>query len=279
MSTVTLAARQHSDSLTQQSWLLRKEIVATLHATGGGHYGGALSVLDILLVLYKKVAQVHPGNDRILLSKGHAAVALYCMLAHIGVVDGETLKKYGKFQSGLEGHPDMKETAGVDFSSGSLGQGLSVGLGMALGLKNKAHIWVVLGDGECQEGQIWEAALLAARYQIDNLHVIVDANGAQEFGYKHRPELVQEPIPQLQQKWDAFGWKSFVCNGHDLDALESSLQSLKNVKGQPSVLLANTKKGFGIPLFENDPEKFHCIDLTCQQYESVMQRLEAICSN
>jgi transketolase len=270
---------QNKKMMTKEAWLLRKEIVATLHATGGGHYGGALSVLDILLALYTKVASIHPGNDRIILSKGHSAVALYCVLAHLGLVDRSSLKRYGKFQSGLEGHPDMHVTPGVDFSSGSLGQGLSVALGMAIGLKNKADMWVVLGDGECQEGQIWEAALLAARYKVDNLHVIVDANNAQEFGYKLRPELEQVPIPQMQEKWKAFGWHVEVCSGHNLRDLERSLQTLKTIKDKPSVLIANTKKGFGIPLFESDPEKFHCIDLSPQQYASVMEELEEICNN
>lgn len=266
-------------SIERQAWLLRKKIVTTLHATGGGHYGGGLSVLDILLTLYLKTANIHPGNDKIILSKGHSAVALYCVLAHMGIINADTLPMYGKFQGGLEGHPDMHETAGVDFSSGSLGQGLSVGLGMAMGLKSKSHIWVVLGDGECQEGQIWEGALLAARYNVDNLHVIIDANKAQEFGYKHRPELDQEPIINLQEKWQAFGWNTFVCDGHNLDELEMSLQMLRDNTGKPSVLIANTKKGFGIPLFENDPEKFHCIDLSDEQFKTVIEGLDVLCNS
>lgn len=258
------------ENLHKESIYLRSQIIKTLHATGGGHFGGSLSVVDILLVLYKRIVTwidyPYKKNDRVILSKGHSAVALYSILSFLGVLAEENLKNYGKIFQNMEGHPDMLSTPGVDFSSGSLGQGLSVGLGMALGLSKETPVWVVLGDGECQEGQIWEAALLSARYKVSNLHVIIDTNKAQEFGYGYKPSLEQDPLPQIVEKWKAFGWHTEICDGHDLPALESGLLMLKNIQDRPSVLIAKTRKGSGVALFESNPEKFHCTHLTELEY-------------
>src|SRR5438128_5916491 len=170
----------NSVSLLTEATELRREIIEGLFACGGGHYGGALSVLDIILTLYRRILRTapdqpnHPSRDRFILSKGHSAIALYAVLRRFGFFN-DSLTGYGQADSMLEGHPDMTVLPGVDFSTGSLGQGLSVGLGMAMALRSTdQNVWVVLGDGECQEGQVWEAAMLAARYRIDNLHAIID---------------------------------------------------------------------------------------------------------
>lgn len=261
------------EDLTEKGIKVRKKILDTLHFSGGGHFGGSMSVADILLVLFYRVIKL--GKDRLILSKGHAAAALYSVLAETGLIEENLLRRYGKFNSGLEGHPDMLITPGVDFSTGSLGQGLSVGTGMALGLKdNKYHVWVILGDGECQEGQIWEAAMFSARYNISNLHVIIDANGAQECGFKFNPRLSQEPIPNLKQKWEAFGWAVKEVNGHNYMELEKECLAALAIKSFPSLIIANTRKGFGVKLFEDNPEAYHCATLTQEEYELALQDLE-----
>src|ERR1700723_462317 len=160
------ASRSLALELESRSLNVRIEIVQALHQAGGGHFGGAMSVVDILLALYRTVPLLpRERSDRIILSKGHAAIAQYAVLKNVGLLAECDLGKYGSLNSGLEGHPDMTETQGIDFSTGSLGQGVAVGLGMAMALRSSGlHVWVVVGDGECQEGQVWEAAGLAARY-------------------------------------------------------------------------------------------------------------------
>lgn len=266
------------NTLQQDAFRIRKVIITALHASGGGHYGGALSVVDILLVLYKKILNIHSQlheneKDKLILSKGHAAIALYAVLANIGLLNEHELSGYGQINRGLEGHPDMLLTKGVDFSSGSLGQGVSVGLGMALAKKN-AHIWVVVGDGECQEGQIWEAAILAARYKVSNLHVIIDSNGAQEFGYKYNKNLAQEPLSHIEEKWRSFGWHVQCIDGHNIDELHNSFSTAVNIQHSPSVIIARTQKGYGVKLFTENPERFHCIHLTAEEYTTAFQGIE-----
>lgn len=260
---------------------LRKNIIKSLHAAGGGHFGGALSVADILLVLYKYVLDINAKTvksrirNRLIFSKGHAAISLYQVLGLMGILEIPQLINYGKFNANLEGHPDMLKTAGVDFSSGSLGQGLSVGLGMALGLKkyNKS-VWVILGDGECQEGQIWEAAMLAARYNINNLKVIIDSNGAQEYGYKHNPNVAQQPVTNIEEKWLAFGWQVLTVAGHDHASLkEVFLACQENKNTKPTVIIANTKKGYGVKMFEQNPEQYHCATLTELELTHALQEV------
>lgn len=262
-----------SEDLISKGIRIRRNILDTLHFSGGGHFGGSMSVADILLVLFDKIMKV--GEDKLILSKGHAASALYSILAEMHYINKSSLVEYGKFNSGLEGHPDMLITPGVDFSSGSLGQGLSVGLGMALGMKDsKNNVWVILGDGECQEGQIWEAAMLCARYKICNLHVVIDANGAQECGFKFNPQLPQEPIPNLVEKWEAFGWATTEIYGHSYDELEQGFLKSLEIKDKPSLVVAKTKKGFGVRLFEADPEKYHCANLSQAEYMIALNDLE-----
>lgn len=265
------------EELANKALRLRKDIVSALHHTGGGHYGGALSVLDILLTLYQKAATVypeepnHPLRDRIILSKGHACIAQYAILADMGYFDPAELLKYGSYDSFLEGHPDMNKTPGIDFSTGSLGQGLSVGLGMAMALKNKpVHTWVLMGDGECQEGQVWETALLAERYKLDNLIAIIDNNKYQELGWSGSDDIPNKtPAPRVSEKFVSFGWNVMEIDGHDYMAIEGALEKAKAYPFGSTAIVCNTVKGKGYPIMENDPVRFHCGELTESEFLSL----------
>jgi transketolase len=267
---------QTSQTLAEEAGRLRREIIEAFFACGGGHYGGSLSVLDLLLTLYRRILRVdpseprHPGRDRLILSKGHSAMGLYAVLRSLGFFD-HPLSGYGQFHSVLEGHPDMTALPGIDFSTGSLGQGLSVGLGMVLGLTGSdPHVWVILGDGECQEGQVWEAAMLAARYRASRLHAVVDCNGYQEWGWPGEAGPgAGEPVPRLSDKWSAFGWRVFFANGHDYDELSETFRAT-SACGVPAVVLATTVKGRGFPLIERDPLRFHCTTVTAGEQAELL---------
>jgi len=255
-------------SLADDASALRHAIVESLHACGGGHYGGSLSVIDILLVLYKKIMWAspqhvgHPERDRFILSKGHAAMAYYALLKNLGYI-AEPLDTYGTLHSPYEGHPDMHCIRGIDFSTGSLGQGLAVGLGMAFALRSTpARVWVVLGDGECQEGQVWETAMIAERYNNPNLIAIVDCNKFQEWGWSHDDTIRPEPVINIVQKWKAFGWHVLQVNGHDHQALEAVLEQAGTWRQGPVAVIAHTVKGKGFSMAEADPARFHCTTLT-----------------
>lgn len=242
----------------------RRTIVEALHAAGGGHYGGALSVVDILHALYRTrpIGSATAPGDKLILSKGHAAIALYAVLQSLGLFESD-LDQYGSYGSGMEGHPDMLVNPHLHFSTGSLGQGLAVGLGMAMALRATGrHVWVVLGDGECQEGQVWEAAMLAARYQVENLHAVIDCNGAQECGWRHDDALEQSPLPDGSAKWSAFGWSAKDIDGHSCFELDQWINEAALSSGRPTVALAQTRKGRGVTLFESAPEKYHCKELS-----------------
>ena len=247
---------------------LRGEIVEALFQAGGGHYGGSLSVLDILITLYRRILRVtpaapeHPARDRLILSKGHAAMALYAVLRRLGYFADE-LATYGRACSRLQGHPDMTKLPGIDFSTGSLGQGLSVGLGMAIALRGgDAHVWVILGDGECQEGQVWEAALIAARYGLQHLHAVIDANGWQECPSPGAGSPGRAPVDMLDDIWRAFGWRVLHADGHDHDSLSRSCASAAKGHDRPSVVIADTVKGKGFDMLEREPTRFHCATLS-----------------
>jgi transketolase len=266
-------------ALAVEATALRRDIVEALYAAGGGHYGGALSVLDVLLTLYRTQLRVNPGSptdamrDRLVFSKGHAAIALYAVLRRMGYFT-HPLSSYAQTGSPLEGHPDMTALPGVDFSTGSLGMGLSVGLGMAfaLGAHNR-RVWVVLGDGECQEGQVWEAAMLATRYRVDNLNAVIDANGYQECGWNNAPNSDPCPVPELAAKWRAFGWVVFDVDGHDHTALTCVLREAAGIRA-PSVVIARTTKGRGFPLLESDPGRFHCATLTSAEHTQMLASID-----
>jgi transketolase len=205
------------------------------------------------------------------LSKGHAAAALYAILAQIGWLDGP-LEGYGTIGR-LEGHPDMTTCRAVHFSTGSLGQGLAAGIGMTLACEAEdSHVWVVLGDGECQEGQVWEAAMLASRYRLGGLHAIVDLNGAQECGWAGT-YAEQAPLPDPVAKWSSFGWEVTELAGHDHLALTHWIQRARLSTGRPSVALAHTKKGHGVRLFADHPERAHHTALTEPEYRQAREEL------
>jgi transketolase len=264
------------------TFAVRRDILTCLYDSGGGHYGGSLSVVDILLVLTREMIGLSRETakaeyrDRLILSKGHAAVALYSVYKCLGLLAEVSLSQYGMYAAGLEGHPDMLATEAVDFSTGSLGQGISAGAGMALVLRARAgHVWVVIGDGECQEGQVWEAAMFAARYSLSNLHVVIDSNGAQEIGWQHDETLQQQPITDLCEKWRSFGWAVFEVDGHDQRALREIFVSAHKEIRTPSVVIAHTRKGKGVKQIECDPIRYHCISVDSSEHEKLLAGLYA----
>ena len=236
--------------------VIRRDIVTMLGEAGSGHPGGSLSAADILTTLYFEVMRINPEQpkwperDRFVLSKGHAAPVLYAALAERGYFEPAELKTLRKLGSRLQGHPDMKKLAGVDMSTGSLGQGLSAANGMALAGKFDKmdyRVYVLLGDGEIQEGQVWEAAMLASHYKLDNLTAFLDYNGLQIDG---PTEEVMSP-GSLADKWRAFGWHVLEIDGHDIKQILESVEKAKETTGQPTLVLAHTVKGKGVTFMEN----------------------------
>jgi transketolase len=238
---------------------LRRHVITMLGAAGSGHPGGSLSAAEILTNLYFKEMRFNPADpswperDRFVLSKGHAAPILYAALAESGYFPVEELPTLRKLGSRLQGHADRTSTPGVEMSSGSLGQGLSFTIGVALAARldsRPSRIYVLLGDGECQEGQVWEAAMAAAHFKLDNVVALVDHNDLQLDG-RTRDIMNIEP---LSDKWRAFGWHVFEVDGHDLADLSQALEKARQVKGQPSVIIAHTVKGKGVSFMENNVE-------------------------
>jgi len=258
-------------SSTARARVARRLTVEMIHRSGEGHYGGSLSPIDILAVLYESFVAPN-GMDRVILSKGHGAPGYYGVLAERGMVALESLADYGRVGAALQGHPDMTTEPAIHFSTGSLGQGLSVGLGMALALRGRGRVWVILGDGECQEGQVWEAAMLAERLRLSNLIAIVDANKYQEWGFRHNCRATT-PLRAAIEKWRAFGWHAAEVDGHDHDQLWSAFTQVSIGENGPAVLIANTIKGKGAALFESDPDRFHCTALTDEEYRTVLEEL------
>ena len=242
--------------LKTKSEQLRKDIFRTICNAGGGHLPTCLSMLDILTVLYYKVLRVDPKSmkdpdrDRFILSKGHGGVALYAILADKGFFDRNHLATHGKRGTILGGHPDMNKVPGVEASTGALGHGLPFGAGIALAGKKDGRLYrvfVVIGDGECQEGSVWEAALFASQNGLDNLVVILDYN---KFQAMDRLETIIGLEP-LADKWKAFGWAVQEVDGHDHEALAAAFTQAPFQKGKPSLIVAHTVKGKGISFMEN----------------------------
>lgn len=240
----------------EKSCALRQEIIDTIYNAGSGHPGGSLSVIDILTVLYYGVMNIEGSNpkdedrDRLVLSKGHVAPALYCVLADKGFFDKKELKTLRKPGSILQGHPDMKKTPGIEISTGSLGQGLSAANGMALAARvdNKSYnVYAILGDGEIQEGQIWEAAMTAAHYRLNKLIAFVDFNRLQIDG----PVKEIMGIEPLDEKFKAFGWNTMVIDGHDHEEIFYAVNLAKQSKEKPTAIIAKTIKGKGVSFMEN----------------------------
>lgn len=244
------------EELKEKARRLRIDIVKTLHRSKSGHTGGSLSVIDILTVLYYYKMSHNPqdpkwaGRDRLVLSKGHAAPAQYVALADCGYFPKEDLKMLRQLGGHLQGHPDSKGTPGVEVCTGSLGQGLSMANGMALGLRldgSAGRVYAILGDGELQEGQVWEAVMAASHYRLDNLCILIDANGLQIDGEVAKVMNV-EPIGE---KFRAFGCHVLEIDGHDIAALVAALDEAEAVKGRPTAIVARTVKGKGVSFFEN----------------------------
>ena len=258
-------------SLKRTAADIRMDIIDEVFSAQSGHPGGSLSIADIITYLYFSEMNVNPNNptwedrDRFVLSKGHTCPALYAALAEKGFFPKEDLVTFRQADSYLQGHPDMKHIPGVDMSSGSLGQGISAACGMALSakLQNKDfRVYTVLGDGESQEGQVWEAAMFAAHYHLDNLCAVLDFNGLQIDG---RVTDVMNPTP-LDEKFKAFGWNVITVNGHDFEELEAAFAKAKETKGAPTLILAKTTKGKGVSFME-DNAGWHGKAPNAEQYE------------
>ncbi len=240
--------------LEEKAALLRRHVINMTYEAGSGHPGGSLSAADIITVLYFHKLKHKPNNeywperDRFVLSKGHAAPILYAALAESGYFSTDELKSLRKIGSLLQGHPDRTKIPGVEVSTGALGQGLSVAVGMALASKlDKAdwHVYAMVGDGECQEGEIWEAAMSAAHYKLDNLTVFLDRNGLQIDG----PTEEIMALEPLDDKWKAFGWHVKRINGHDINAIMQAIEEPHPNK--PYMIIADTIKGKGVSFMEN----------------------------
>ena len=266
--------------LQRKANLVRQEVVSTVYGAKSGHIGGSLSIADTLTYLYEMQMRVDPknpswsGRDRFVLSKGHTCPTLYSVLAHKGFFDVSELKKFRQVGAMLQGHPDMKGTPGVDMSTGSLGQGVSAAVGMALaGKLDRAdwRVYAILGDGEVQEGQVWEAAMFAGNHGLDNLIIVVDNNNLQSDGQVSKVCS----IDPLDKKFEAFGWAAFHADAHDFESLDAAFQAAKAVKGKPSVIIQKSVKGKGVSFMENQVG-WHATLPTPEQYEQAMAELKAI---
>lgn len=243
---------------------IRHLVIQSVHHAGAGHIGGPLSAADILAALYFHVMNIDPqrpdwpDRDRFILSKGHSSIGLYAALALRGYFPVEELSTFDAINSRLQGHPDMLVTPGIDMSSGSLGQGLSPGIGMALGAKlvgKDFHTWVMLGDGETHEGQIWEAALLAPRYGLGNLTAILDHNKLSQYGWTsseegHAGVHRESPIEDPGLKFRAFGWNVIEIDGHDMSQIVDACSLSMRSKNKPTMIIAHTVKGKGVSFME-----------------------------
>jgi transketolase len=264
--------------LERKTKSLRKNIIKMLASGQAGHPGGSLSVVEIITVLYYYILKIDPQNpdweerDRVVLSKGHASPALYAALGDLGFFDTNVFETFDHINSILQAHPDMSKTPGVDMSTGSLGQGLSAAVGMALGGKldrRDFNVYVILGDGELQSGQIWEAAMFAAHRRLNNLIAILDYNKLQLYGEVSKMVSI-EPI---KDKWQAFGWHVVEGNGHDFKSLIDLLTTLKDkARDCPSILIAHTIKGKGISFMENRVE-WHARAMNLEEIDQALSEL------
>lgn len=267
------------EMLKEKALNIRLGALEGIYSASSGHPGGSLAIADILSYLYFSEMNVNPENpadpdrDRLVLSKGHTAPALYAALAEKGYFDKSLLSTLRKFESILQGHPDMKHIPGIDMSTGSLGQGFSAANGIALAGKidkKDYRVYAILGDGESEEGQIWEAAMFGAHYKLDNLCAIVDNNGLQIDG---KVTEVMNPTP-LDEKFLAFGWNVYTIDGHNFDEIADALEKAKTVKGKPTAIIANCVKGKGVSFMENQVG-WHGSAPNKEQYEQAIAELKA----
>jgi transketolase len=263
--------------LRRRSNRIRQHIIEMSYGAQSGHQGGALSAAEIMAVLYFHVLKVDakrphwPERDRLVLSKGHACQALYSALAQRGFFPESELATFDQIGSILQGHPDMRKTPGVEMSTGCLGQGLSVGVGMALAARMDAaryRVYVIVGDGELQSGQNWEAAMSAAGYGLDNLTAIVDRNELQNEG----PTETLMPLEPLAERWRAFGWDVLEINGHDVEAIIKALNQAPVAKGRPTVVIAHTVKGKGVSFMEGN-KRWHSAAMKPEEAHLAMEEL------
>jgi transketolase len=259
--TMQMSLTDRTERLKRIARNIRTGIIRTVHGAGAGHIGGPLSATDILTALYFEVMNIRPEHpdwedrDRFVLSKGHSAIALYCALAERGYFPKAELSTFDEINSRLQAHPDMRLLPGLDMSTGSLGQGISAAVGMALAAKLKGksfRTYCLIGDGESQEGQVWEAANVASRYRLDNLVVILDCNRLQQYGWEGASkEARQAPAVDPETRWAAFGFHVIDIDGHDFPAILSAFREAETVKGKPVIILARTVKGKGVSFMEN----------------------------
>lgn len=257
---------------------VRINIINCIGSIGVGHIGGCLSIVDVLAVLYKKHMNIDPknprmeGRDRLVCSKGHAGPAVYSALAERGYFDKSILLTLNKGGTSLPSHCDMNKTPGVDMTAGSLGQGFSCAVGMAIGSKVKkdgARIYAILGDGESQEGQIWEAAMLAANKKLDNLTAFTDFNHMQIDGTTDEINSL-EP---LDKKWEAFGWNTITVDGHDVEEIDKAIIKAKAEKTKPTMIILNTVKGKGVSFVEAAKVGCHSMPMSCEQCEAAIAEI------
>ena len=271
--------QERISELTEIARLVRLGIVEAVYNAASGHPGGSLSSADILTYLYFEELHIDPADpaapdrDRMVLSKGHASPVLYSVLANRGYFPVEELKTFRKADSRLQGHPDLKKTPGVDMTTGSLGQGVSAACGMALVAKldgSRRRVYALMGDGESEEGQVWEAAMFAAHYKLDNLCFILDWNGLQIDG---AIDDVIGPAP-FDTKFAAFGWNVIMADAHDFASLEAAFQAARAQIDKPSVIIAKSVKGRGVSYMENQAS-WHGKAPNAAEYETALQDLQA----
>ncbi|KPU45673.1 transketolase 1 [Oxobacter pfennigii] len=258
---------------------IRKHSIEAVYSASSGHPGGSLSIADVLSVLYFDLMKVDANNpkwedrDRLVLSKGHCSPALYGALAEKGFFSKDLIKTFRHIDSILQGHPDMKCVPGVDMSTGSLGQGISAACGMAVNAKifdKNYRVYAIVGDGELEEGQVWEAAMFAAHYKLDNLTAFIDFNGLQIDGHVSE---VMSPMP-IDEKFAAFGWNVIKINGHDIEEIKNAAVKAAQVKGKPTAIIATTIKGKGVSFMENQAS-WHGSAPNKEQYEQAIKELDA----
>lgn len=264
--------------LQKIAYKIRRDAIDAVYSAASGHPGGSLSIAEILAYLYFEEMNIDPKNpqkpdrDRFVLSKGHAAPGLYAALAERGYFPVEELKTLRQIDSVLQGHPDMKHIPGVDMTTGSLGLGISAACGMALAakqMKQDWRVWTIVGDGESEEGQVWEAAMFAAHYKLDNLCAFIDWNGLQIDG---AVKDVMNPTP-LDEKFKAFGWHVIMIDAHDLAAIDAAVKEAKATKGQPTAIIAKSVKGKGVSYMEN-AVNWHGAAPKQEQYEIAVKELD-----
>ncbi len=272
------------DQLREVARRIRVEVIRAVNHARAGHIGGPLSAADILAVLYFHVLRIRPeepawpDRDRFILSKGHSSIALYAAMALRGYFPVEELLTFDAAHSRLQGHPDMTRLPGLDMSTGSLGMGISAGMGIALGARltgRDVRSYVMLGDGECQEGEVWEAAMAAPRYHLDNLVAIIDHNRIQQYGWPgDGPDgrIPPQRPGELAAKWSAFGWRVLEVDGHDVGELVAVLEAAQRGDGRPGAVIAATTKGKGVSFMEGH-WFWHTRAIKPEEYAAAMAEL------